>query len=183
MNKKVLSAILFSAFFAGTGTFTSCIDNDEPAGIEELRGAKAELIRAKVAVEAANATYKLAEAEVQKAEAAIKNAQAELKKALAEEQELKNELLSIQNEEARFDLEQKIAAAELASKEAQLKHEIAMTKLNEQLASAKRNYELFLAHLEIAKATLADKDAVALFELENAADKAQGVVEIGRAHV
>ena len=70
MNKKVLSAILFSALFAGTGTFTSCIDTDEPAGIEELRGAKAELIRAKVAVEQANAAYKLAEAEVEKAKAA-----------------------------------------------------------------------------------------------------------------
>ena len=62
MNKKVLSAILFSALFAGTGTFTSCIDTDEPAGIENLRGAKAELIRAKVAVETANAAYVNAEA-------------------------------------------------------------------------------------------------------------------------
>ena len=62
MNKKVLSAILFSALFVGTGTFTSCIDTDEPEGITNLRGAKAELIRAKVAVEAANAAYVQAEA-------------------------------------------------------------------------------------------------------------------------
>ena len=76
MNKKVLSAILFSALFAGTGTFTSCIDNDEPAGIEELRGAKAELLRAKVAVEQAQASLLMAQAEVQKALAAKENAAA-----------------------------------------------------------------------------------------------------------
>ncbi len=38
-------------------TFTGCIDNDEPAGIENLRGAKAELLKAKAAVEAAKADY------------------------------------------------------------------------------------------------------------------------------
>lgn len=34
-----------------TTTFTGCIDNDEPAGIEQLRGAKAEFIKAKAAFE------------------------------------------------------------------------------------------------------------------------------------
>ena len=38
-------------------TFTGCIDNDEPAGIENLRGAKAELLKAKAAVETAKADY------------------------------------------------------------------------------------------------------------------------------
>lgn len=76
MNKKVLSAILFGALMAGTGTFTSCIDNDEPAGIEQLRGAKAELLRAKAAVEAAKVA-------LVNAQAAAAQAEADLQKALA----------------------------------------------------------------------------------------------------
>lgn len=48
---------------AGTSTslLTSCIDNDEPAGIIDLRGAKAELLRAKAAVEQAEAAIKTAQ--------------------------------------------------------------------------------------------------------------------------
>lgn len=42
-------------------TVTSCIENEEPAGITELRGAKAELLKAKVQVEAADAAYRMAE--------------------------------------------------------------------------------------------------------------------------
>lgn len=50
-------------------SLTSCIDNDEPAGITDLRGAKADLLRAKAQVE-------LAEAEYRKAQIAIENAKA-----------------------------------------------------------------------------------------------------------
>ena len=44
---------LVAALLVGgaTTTFTGCIDNDEPAGIEQLRGAKAEFIKAKAAFE------------------------------------------------------------------------------------------------------------------------------------
>ena len=56
MNKKFyLGAILLATMTLSTGALTSCIDNDEPEGITELRGAKAELLRAKAAVELANA--------------------------------------------------------------------------------------------------------------------------------
>ena len=58
MNKKFLSVVLFGALMVGSSvTFTGCIDNDEPAGIENLRGAKAELLKAKAAVETAKADY------------------------------------------------------------------------------------------------------------------------------
>lgn len=183
MNKKVLSAILFGALMAGTGTFTSCIDNDEPAGIEELRGAKAELIRAKVAVQQAEASYKLAQAEVEKAEAAIKNAEAQLKKALVEEQELKNELQSITNESERAALEAQIAAAERDAEVAKLQHEEQMISLNSALALAKRNYELTLAQIEIAKATLSEQAQVTVSELQLLADAAQTEVETAQAEV
>ena len=44
---------LVAALLVGgaTTTFTGCIDNDEPAGIEQLPGAKAEFLKAKAAYE------------------------------------------------------------------------------------------------------------------------------------
>lgn len=67
---------------AGTSTslLTSCIDNDEPAGITDLRGAKAELLRAKAAVEQAEAAIKTAQVKWYEAEAEIKNQEAEQEK-------------------------------------------------------------------------------------------------------
>lgn len=67
---------------AGTSTslLTSCIDNDEPAGIIDLRGAKAELLRAKAAVEQAEAAIKTAQVKWYEAEAEIKNQEAEQEK-------------------------------------------------------------------------------------------------------
>lgn len=64
---------------AGTSTslLTSCIDNDEPAGIIDLRGAKAELLRAKAAVEQAEAAIKTAQVKWYEADAEIKNQEAE----------------------------------------------------------------------------------------------------------
>lgn len=49
-----------------TTSLTSCIDNDEPAGINELRGAKAAFIKAKADYEAALTQIKLVDVEIQK---------------------------------------------------------------------------------------------------------------------
>ena len=57
-TKYLVAALLL---MGATTTFTSCIDNDEPAGITELRGAKAELLKAKAVVEQARAQYVLAQ--------------------------------------------------------------------------------------------------------------------------
>lgn len=53
-----------------TTSLTSCIDNDEPAGITDLRGAKAELLRAKAKVQEAEAAYKTAQVAIEEAKAA-----------------------------------------------------------------------------------------------------------------
>lgn len=55
-------------------TFTGCIDNDEPYGIEQLRGAKAELLKSKKALVEADAQYKLALAEAERVKAAAEAA-------------------------------------------------------------------------------------------------------------
>ena len=77
---------LVAALLVGgaTTTFTGCIDNDEPASITELRGAKTELIKAKAAVQTAEAAYKEAQIAIVNAKAAYleeKVAQEKLKTA------------------------------------------------------------------------------------------------------
>ena len=166
MNKKVLSAILFSALFAGTGTFTSCIDNDEPAGIEELRGAKAELIRAKVAVEEAEAARLMAVAEYEKARASHEQANATYRLAEAKVKEAEAELKEVETEAKRAELEQKIAEYELEMAEAIKESELALAKLETQIVKAQRQHEVTLKQIAIAKALGDDKVNVTLEALE-----------------
>jgi len=177
MNKKVLSAILFSALFAGTGTFTSCIDNDEPAGIEELRGAKAELIRAKVAVEQANAAYRLAQAEHEKALAA----QAQAKVAFEEAQARKEAALAAReealtaSEKAKYD--KQIAEYQAQMEQYAADHEKWMFQKEQALAEAKFSYEMALKHIEIAKAICTDDiSKTTIYALETAVQTAYDAI-------
>ena len=151
MNKKVLSAILFSALFAGTGTFTSCIDNDEPAGIEELRGAKAELLRAKVAVEQAQASLLMAKAEFKKAEAAKELAQAEINKATAAIREAEAKKREIENEKEAAALDLLIAQNEMRLDSMRLAYQKDMLTLQAGLVKSQYDYEQALSKVAILK--------------------------------
>lgn len=62
-----------------TTSLTSCIDNDEPAGINELRGAKAAFIKAKADYEAALTQIKLVDVEIQKQVLAREEIQTQIK--------------------------------------------------------------------------------------------------------
>ena len=165
MNKKVLSAILFSALFAGTGTFTSCIDNDEPAGIEELRGAKAELIRAKVAVEQAEAAYKLAQAELEKAKAAKEAALAKQEEAKAKKEQAIAEQQEAATAKEKALAEQEIAKAQQAMEIALLQHQAALLEEKQALAEAQREYEIAIKQIEIAKALMSEESKIAVSDL------------------
>ena len=151
MNKKVLSAILFGALMAGTGTFTSCIDTDEPAGIENLRGAKAELIRAKVAVETANAAYVNAEAALKLAEAKTEEANARYQAALAAKEEAlaAQEAARTEEEKARIALE--IAKYENEMKEIALTIQTSLAEKQQALAEAQFELQAALKQIEVAK--------------------------------
>ena len=61
----LVAALLMSG---ATATFTGCVDTDEPAGIEQLRGAKAALLQAKAEYESARAQEQLMMAEKQNIE-------------------------------------------------------------------------------------------------------------------
>ena len=159
MNKKFLSVVLFGALMAGSSvTFTGCIDNDEPAGIENLRGAKAELLRAKVAVETA-------EAALRNAYAAEHLAQAKWTEAMAAKQELENEEKRLKNEveAAKTEAEKAYWAAELAKIEADL----AKNKLTWEadrlaaetvLAQARKDYEDAMKAIELSKNYLSEAE-------------------------
>ena len=94
MNKKFLSVVLFGALMVGSSvTFTGCIDNDEPAGITDLRSAKAALIRA-------NEAYRLVEAEWMKVQVELEQVNVEKAKVQLELKKLK-----LQQEQAKTDYE------------------------------------------------------------------------------
>ena len=166
MNKKVLSAILFSALFAGTGTFTSCIDTDEPEGITNLRGAKAELIRAKVAVEAANAAYVQAQAQLILAKTKTEEALARWKEADAACKEAEAEKAAAETAEAKAKAEAAIKKAQEEMAEATLAHDAEILRLKGELAKQQQTYEATLAAIEAAKLTLTEEEQAVL-------DKAQ----------
>ena len=85
---------LVAALLVGgaTTTFTGCIDNDEPTGIEQLRGAKAEFIKAKAAYEDALTQIQLVKVEREKVKLEKDQVNLELKKCSLEVEQAKTEL-------------------------------------------------------------------------------------------
>lgn len=124
---------------------TSCIDNDEPAGIEAIRVATANLLEAKKAVLLAQAEAEKAKIENDKliaaAEAAIKNAQAK-------------------REEAEAAYKQAMAAGE------QAKADQVKAETEAYIAKAKANLELLIAQnaQKIEEAKVAEEKARYEFE-------------------
>ena len=140
------------------GLFTSCIVDDEPDGIKELRYAKAGYIRsladlskANEAVVAAEAAYKQAQADHEGQLAALVTAQINLENQKAELQKLENEAQKIANaqaeamnklalakEQAAIDQQKALDAKELEVLVKQLElqakeNELAIAQINDQI--------------------------------------------------
>lgn len=190
---------------AGVFSLSGCIENLEPAGISDLRGAKAELLRAQTALQAAEAAKVQAEAQLKLAEAKVKEAiakQEEAKVAFVEAQakkmeyeaetvKLENEYLTltndaerIKNEAARAELEQQIKRYEFEMQEAQnaaakaaAELEVELTNIRASLAKAQAEYETALKEIELAKATLTDNQRTQLNTLQTAVERARAEVE------
>lgn len=114
-------------------TFTGCIDNDEPYGIEQLRGAKAELLKSKKALIEADAQYKLALAEAEKVKAAAEAAKidAERAKTEAEIAEIRQRM-----EAAALQAEQILARLQAEAELARLTYEQERLNLSTQQQAA-----------------------------------------------
>lgn len=133
-------------------SLTSCIDNDEPAGITDLRGAKAELLRAKAQVE-------LAEAEYKKAQVAIENA-----KAAYLDEKVKQEQFETAIKEATSAHD--IAYWQQEAKKSLEKFNAEMYALQQATAQAELDYQRAMAAIELALTTVKDDvTATALYKL------------------
>ena len=143
---------------AGTSTslLTSCIDNDEPAGITDLRGAKAELLRAKAAVEQAEAAIKTAQVKWYEAEAEIKNQEAEqakLKTSWLEAQyQAQKDSLEIETQKYVERQKKLLIEAQQATAEANAAYQKALAEIEAALVGVKES-----AYAERLMGLLSDK--------------------------
>ena len=106
--------------------FASCLQMEEPASIEALRTAKAELISAEV-------QYK-------QAETALMNANAAYQQALADHQVLLNKIEELNLAKRAAEDEKAILELENAIETMKMDHQIAVLLKKEQLANAEQNY-------------------------------------------
>ena len=160
MRKKWTYAAIFGMMLGMAPVFTGCIDTDEPAGLEDLRVAKSELLKAKAAVEAArvaevqaqaallqaqakveeaNAVKVQAEAEKIKAEAAIAQAKADYINAKTEQAKAEAQAVIDENNRIQAEWEAEAAVrqaeAEAAIKQAQLATAEALAKYQTVVAA------------------------------------------------
>ena len=130
---------------AGTSTslLTSCIDNDEPAGITDLRGAKAELLRAKAAVEQAEAAIKTAQVKWYEADAEIKNQEAEQAKLktdyLSALYQAQKDSIQAQVTLYKEKMNKKLIEAQQASAEANEAYQKALAEIEAALVGVKES--------------------------------------------
>ncbi|WP_317470233.1 hypothetical protein [Bacteroides hominis] len=141
---------LVAALLVGgaTTTFTGCIDNDEPAGIEQLRGAKAEFIKAKAAYESALTEIQLVKVEREKVKLEKDQVDLELKKCSLEAEQAKTaEQKAYWEAEAQkrteefkarmFELQTLTAQAEYNNKKALMDIEVALLTMKDDVYTAK----------------------------------------------
>ena len=143
---------LVAALLVGgaTTTFTGCIDNDEPAGIEQLRGAKAEFIKAKAAYEDALTQIQLVKVEREKVKLEKDQVNLELKKCSLEVEQAKTaEQKAFWEAEAQkrteefkakmLDLQTLTAQAEYNNKKALMDIEVALLTMKDDAYTAEIN--------------------------------------------
>ncbi len=173
--KKWSKLVLATMLSVGTLLVSGCIENIEPEGIADLRGAKAELLRAQTALQAAqaakveaDAALVLAQAKVQEAiakqeEARVAYVEAEALAAQyrAEREKLINEGISTDNRLALIALENQIAAQEAAKADAERQAALAaeefkieMLDVLKRLEEAQLSYDQALLDIELARNTL-----------------------------
>lgn len=161
--KKWTYLVVAGLLAGATPMLQSCVDNDEPEGINVLRKAKAELIAAKKVVQEAEAARLKAEAAMLEAQAAYQLAQAEIAKADAE-------LKKTENEKKRAELEAYIAQQKLNAEHAQQEWE-QQTKMWEV------QYQQALVQLAQLKVALNTQQRIALQTYITSVDEAKKVYD------
>ncbi len=170
--------------------FSSCLENIEPEGIADLRGAKAELLRAETALveakaarENAEAAIALAKAKVEEAIAKQEEAKAAYEAAVARlwelEAEKKEAMNAIELEQAMAEAKAAIALAEKQAAVYAAELERALQQIQTDVVKAQIEYEKALKNLAVAKVALTKKQenylkpfVLALTTAENNVDDA-----------
>ena len=147
---------------AGTLMFSSCLETIEPAGIEDLRGAKADLLRAQSALQEAQA------AKVN-AEAALVMAEAKVQEAIAKQKEAEIAYIEIEIKKMEAEIEyQNLLNEREAIKNAALEAANAAEAEAARIANEKALAELeaYLAQIEAQQEAAALEAAKAAAQLE-----------------
>ena len=155
MRKKWTYVAIVSMMLGVAPVFTGCVDTDEPAGLENLRGAKADLLRAKAAVQEALAKVEEANARYRDQETAWLKAKTDYEIQVAREKELQNDLLEAQNEIEKQKAEAVYQAylEELARQKELLDAQLAadLKQAEADMMQAEINLETLRQELELAK--------------------------------
>ncbi len=148
MMKKILFA---GVLILSAGMYTSCtLENEEPAGISELRGAKSEWLKAQAAYELAEAAYKTAEIEMVNAQVQAQLLENQLKEIAVKQKALEYELAQAQAEVEKAIYAEQIVDLERQKEQALLTHEASILRLQEALAQAQADYDRALYDIEVS---------------------------------
>lgn len=139
MNKwnYLVAALLISG---ASTTFTSCIDNDEPFGIEQMRTAKAEFY-------SAQAAYKMAEVAYLESQTALQQELLKQEQIETEMQNLKLEILKAQNEA-------EIEKMKIELEKLRAEHELTLKDIETKMKEAEAAYQTALRDLDLIIAKL-----------------------------
>lgn len=164
MKKWSYAAAMMLAL-AGGSIFTGCIDNDEPFGIEQVRLATAELLKAKAQAADAEKAANDAQVEMAKIQAEIDKlyAEAELEK-IKSETKINEIYANAQAAKDQAEAEKLLAIADAIRTEAQAKYEAAQAEIQTKRDIVNKKLEFAdqkLAELKYAfeKSQLQDADA------------------------
>lgn len=133
----LVAALLMSGTAA---TFTSCIDNEEPAGIEAMRNAKAEFYSAQARHKAAEAAYKEASALIEAEK--------------AKQEEIATRMKELQYQLAEAENQRDIETIQMRLDEAKADHEVSMKNYETALKEAEAAYQTALRDLDLIVAKL-----------------------------
>lgn len=164
MKKKIYTKWLAALVMAGA-VLTSCVDYNEPNGIDEMRKAKAKVYEA-------DATWKLADAKLREADAQFRQYEAEQQKFIAEAEGYRAQLAKLDIELKQLEVERaqattaehkakcdaaiaeanrQKALAETQMAELQKQHEANMIKIQEEIVKNQMAYEIAIKDLILVR--------------------------------
>ena len=151
--------------------FTSCIEQVEPLGIQDLRYAKAEYIRALKDLRAADAEYRRAEAAVQLAIARYEDALTAGVNADTEYQKLLNEYQKLVNQdyagEVAYNEAERLAkldSLQKAMEVRELNHKRALAEAEKDMRIAQEDLRVTIRNISLACGDLTASEKVAIYE-------------------